>query len=241
MIKFFRKIRQNLLSEGKTGKYFKYAVGEIVLVVIGILIALSINNWNEGKKTEALEKKLLNELIQSLETDIEGLQFVIQKNSEIMNQCIFIAELIEGKQTYNDSLNTYFYNAQNYYHHSFNKSAYETSKSHGLYFIKNDSARSSLSQLYEWQFEMNNNLRQVKNSFNSLTVEPFLADNFDFVLNDKKGLIPIEIETLLSNSKYKYIVNSSMSKMRTTLHWQNVFLDNIKQIQVQLKSELNTY
>jgi hypothetical protein len=50
MIKFFRKIRQNLLSEGKTGKYFKYAIGEIVLVVFGILIALSINNWNENKK-----------------------------------------------------------------------------------------------------------------------------------------------------------------------------------------------
>ena len=47
MIKFFRKIRQNLLMENKTSKYFKYAIGEILLVVIGILIALSINNWNE--------------------------------------------------------------------------------------------------------------------------------------------------------------------------------------------------
>jgi len=46
MIKFFRKIRQNLLKEGKTARYFKYAIGEIILVVIGILIALQINNWN---------------------------------------------------------------------------------------------------------------------------------------------------------------------------------------------------
>lgn len=51
MIKFFRKIRQNLITEGKTGKYLKYAVGEVVLVVIGILIALQINNWNEAKNT----------------------------------------------------------------------------------------------------------------------------------------------------------------------------------------------
>ena len=50
MIKFFRKIRYQLLGEGKTGKYLKYAIGEIVLVVIGVLIALSINNWNEHKK-----------------------------------------------------------------------------------------------------------------------------------------------------------------------------------------------
>ncbi len=49
MIKFFRTIRQNLLNEGKTTKYFKYAIGEIVLVVIGILIALQINNWNNNR------------------------------------------------------------------------------------------------------------------------------------------------------------------------------------------------
>jgi uncharacterized membrane protein len=50
MIKFFRKIRQNLLMENKTGKYLKYAIGEIVLVVIGILIALSINNFNNSRQ-----------------------------------------------------------------------------------------------------------------------------------------------------------------------------------------------
>ena len=47
MIKFFRTIRKNLISEGKTVNYLKYAIGEIVLVIIGILIALQINNWNE--------------------------------------------------------------------------------------------------------------------------------------------------------------------------------------------------
>jgi hypothetical protein len=59
MLKFFRKIRQNLLSEGKTGKYLKYAFGEIILVVIGILIALQINNWNENRKNRLLEQQLL--------------------------------------------------------------------------------------------------------------------------------------------------------------------------------------
>ena len=56
MIKFFRNIRQNLVMENKNGMYFKYAVGEIVLVVIGILIALQINNWNENVKKLKQEK-----------------------------------------------------------------------------------------------------------------------------------------------------------------------------------------
>lgn len=70
MIKFFRKIRQNLLLEGKTGKYLKYAIGEIILVVIGILIALQINNWNENRKIDQKRKNYYNQLIVDLNNDI---------------------------------------------------------------------------------------------------------------------------------------------------------------------------
>ena len=62
MIKFFRRIRYDLMEKNKTGKYFKYAIGEIVLVVIGILIALSINNWNENLKNQRKEKTVLKEI-----------------------------------------------------------------------------------------------------------------------------------------------------------------------------------
>ncbi len=69
MIKFFRKIRQNLLMENKNRKYFKYAIGEIVLVVIGILIALQINNINENRKAKIKEQAVLINLIQDLKSD----------------------------------------------------------------------------------------------------------------------------------------------------------------------------
>jgi len=62
MIKFFRNIRQRLLFEGKTTNYLKYAIGEIVLVVIGILIALQINNWNQSRLNRIEEKNILANL-----------------------------------------------------------------------------------------------------------------------------------------------------------------------------------
>ena len=73
MIKFFRKIRQNLLLEGNTGKYLKYAIGEIILVVIGILIALQINNWNEGQKSARQEKTYYCKIAEDLQVDIQNI------------------------------------------------------------------------------------------------------------------------------------------------------------------------
>ena len=83
MIKFFRKIRQNLLIENKTGKYLKYAIGEIILVVIGILIALQINNWNEARKDKITEQKVLKTLRSDFKSNIAQLQDNIDE-TEIM-------------------------------------------------------------------------------------------------------------------------------------------------------------
>jgi hypothetical protein len=69
MIKFFRKIRQKLLAEGKTMNYLKYAIGEIVLVVIGILIALQINNWNTDRKNNVLKRSYYVQILQDLEKE----------------------------------------------------------------------------------------------------------------------------------------------------------------------------
>jgi len=73
MIKFFRKVRQNLLNEGKTNRYFKYALGEIILVVIGILIALQINIWNESRKQYVADIEFLKYIESEISRDITEL------------------------------------------------------------------------------------------------------------------------------------------------------------------------
>jgi hypothetical protein len=74
MIKLFRNIRQKLLAEGKTKNYFKYAIGEIVLVVIGILIALQINNWNEERKDKSRIRTNLYSISEDIQEDIQLFQ-----------------------------------------------------------------------------------------------------------------------------------------------------------------------
>lgn len=88
MIKLFRKARYDLMKKKppaeravKTGKYMKYAIGEIILVVIGILIALQINNWSEQKKMDLEEKVLLSGLINDIDQDIINLKGFIKGDS----------------------------------------------------------------------------------------------------------------------------------------------------------------
>lgn len=104
MIKFFRKIRQKLLSENKFSKYLLYAIGEIILVVIGILIALSINNSNELKKIRIAEKVYLKEIKSDLIQDTLLLSQVIKDHkwriAQLMSQDTtidFIFEEIIGE------------------------------------------------------------------------------------------------------------------------------------------------
>lgn len=85
MIKFFRHIRQSLLMENKTSKYFKYAIGEIVLVVIGILIALQINNWNQQRIASSKEKVLLSELNQEFLKNKSQFNIIIEKHQEALD------------------------------------------------------------------------------------------------------------------------------------------------------------
>jgi len=79
MIKFFRKIRRNLLSEGKTGKYLKYAIGEIALVMIGILLALQVNEWNNERNRKKAEQDVIEQLIADLSKSQHELEYMCQQ------------------------------------------------------------------------------------------------------------------------------------------------------------------
>jgi hypothetical protein len=84
MIKFFRKIRYDLMEKNKTGKYLKYAIGEIVLVVIGILIALSINNWNENRKNIAKKEMHLKALEIEFISNLTQLNIVLSYDDIVL-------------------------------------------------------------------------------------------------------------------------------------------------------------
>lgn len=93
MISFFRKIRQKLLTQNRVTRYLVYATGEIILVVFGILIALQVNNWNEGRKEQETRKTLTETMLLELKKDS-----VFLKNSiDILEERIDILNDIKNR------------------------------------------------------------------------------------------------------------------------------------------------
>ena len=153
MIKFFRKIRQNLLMENKTSKYFKYAIGEIILVVIGILIALQVNNWNNNKQLEEVQIKYLNEIVTNLQADLMDIRFNINFNETRLNSSKVVLENLKNDAVYSDTLDVYYGSLLYTTRSVVNYSAYETLKFKGLEIITNDNLRKSISKLYSFNYQ----------------------------------------------------------------------------------------
>ncbi|MDH3699107.1 MAG: DUF6090 family protein, partial [Flavobacteriaceae bacterium] len=130
---------------GKTGKYLKYAIGEILLVVIGILIALSINNWNEGQKALGKEQILLSQLKQEFEDDLRQLNDKIDIRKRIITSCKVILNTIDEKlDIENDSL--IFHLQRTLYTPTFNANSESFFASKDINIIHNDSLKNLLSK-----------------------------------------------------------------------------------------------
>ena len=238
MIKFFRKIRQNLLSEGKTGKYLKYAFGEIVLVVIGILIALQVNDWNNNRKNLELEDKILKEIYANLNTDLKDLQSQIEQNNWYINHNSKVLEHLINKTPLNDSLRKYYSYLYGYGHFSPKTVGYQNLKSQGISLVKNDSLRNNISELYENKyFDIADNIRPSISNAQDIHFTQIVSN-----ISHKELYVdaePMNLELLQNNLQFQ----ESLKWIVFARQWTNeLYKDgklNIEKVMEQIKKEMN--
>lgn len=164
MIKFFRNIRKTLVKEGKTTNYLKYAIGEIVLVVIGILLALQINNWNEDRKNKILENDFYCKLLEDFELDRHNIdKLYSESNYKIEVSKKLLLELPQKNKSIDYLMNTYIQALRT---NSFSPSKVailDITSSGKLSLLKNDSLKQNLLRYYSeldnliFQLELNRN------------------------------------------------------------------------------------
>ena len=235
MLRFFRKMRNALIPESRFGRYFFYALGEIVLVVIGILIALQINNWNEKRKEAIFERKVLNEILTSLDQNISYLDMGMEWNNQAINSCRIILNHFDNNISYTDSLDHHFSTSLLWFYPSINNNAYESLKSYGLHLIKNDTIREMLGSIYEWKYIEILNTRQDEYFYG--TISPILTDLFESY-EFRGSMKPYNYDELKKSKKYKHILRTMISNRDLqNLRWQQS-KNNRLELAEMIKKEL---
>ena len=178
MFRLFSRTRQKLLSDGRTLRYLGYAIGEILLVVIGILIALQINNWAEDRTDRSFERKTLLQIHRNLKQDNVKLTGIVA-NREKAILAIDAITTIEDPGNPPGELGQWFADVMNFDRFHSITNAYEVLKSRGLDLIQDDELRFALGIYYDGlASEIPQHNKDLETAFNDTWV-PMIINDFD--------------------------------------------------------------
>ena len=246
MIKFFNRIRRDLLKEGKTAKYLKYAVGEIVLVVIGILIALGINqkaNFNNDRKTEVT---ILKEIRINLLSDLTEITDDINYMDTTDAACDIVKDLLETNDVPTREFGANSLKMRTTPHFNPNKSGYKLLESKGVEIIQNDSLRRAISDHYESLYTYYAKYEQERIEFRILFIEPNLTKRFNWVPKpDTPFLGTFQIDQddfikLKNDDDFKNLITAIKRENNLVQNRANRVKQNIIALSAFLEKELKT-
>ena len=222
MLTFFRRIRKGLLNSGPTSKYLLYAIGEIGLVVIGILIALQINNWNEWRKERKTELEILMGIRSDLKMDlidlndnISSLQYLIALDSVVLDH-LYLGK--ENDQTFTANLHRVG-NAD--FGITLHRAHFEEAKRKGLSIITNADLRDQISRLYEFEYPL---LIMLENDVQQFDRYHLLNDKISDYFQYQPEALSISSEAyqaLLNDAKLLHRIkqaSSSSNRLLTTMY-----------------------
>jgi len=180
MINFYRKTRKKFADENRFIKYWRYAIGEIVLVVIGILIALQINNWNEDKKARATELYVLQEILNNLNEDAVILDDIILHRTQTKLAIANMQNYLNHQTIDKDTLERDLVNFLTFERYFPINHAYEVLKSKGLR-LTNNALTTKISRYYDYeQKKMNSSIVDIETAMirifsDATSILPFIT------------------------------------------------------------------
>jgi hypothetical protein len=251
MIKFFRQIRQNLLNEGKTTKYFKYAIGEIILVVIGILIALQVSNRNELNK---IEKSIADNLIifkQNLKED----QLKLAELKQTMEANVIYADSsmqqIRQEISVDKYLKKYLTLLIREFDFRTNKNAVELLTQSNEISYLSEVLKTSMLDYYAL-VESLDERELISNSNIQLRYEAYIMDNYPIIFqsdnpwdyvqniykNDTRTPIPIDVNQFLSDRTLEALLLSRYYQIKQLRDFYAQLEESAKNLEHLINNEL---
>jgi Family of unknown function (DUF6090) len=193
-VRIFNSIRRDMLQEDKVLRYVLYAIGEIILVVVGILIALQVNTWNEDRKARAFERVMLQEIRENVHVNLERFR-ALEKRLQTSDAGIHLF-LKESEKTEPDRerLARYFSEMNNGIVFTFNRGAYDSLKAGGLDRLSNRALRSELIDHFDSFLPRHDRFIQLQYDMGWDYRKATLSDVLEpAILRDERGLHRVEM------------------------------------------------
>ncbi len=238
MIKFFRKIRKQLLTENKFSKYLIYAMGEILLVMIGILLAFQVNSWNDQRKRDLIKIDILKELKQNLMVDIVDIDENISQHKQSLKSSQIISNVIENDLPNNDSLNNHFSNIVLVPMFLPTKTAYENLKLTRTTILDNDSLRLAIIELYERKYAFLKDVIDGERVKMVNDLNGFYRNEFSSIDFFGKSY-PVNFEELIKNQVYSNYINYQKTISKFILVRYEKTKEETENLVVKINEELN--
>jgi hypothetical protein len=233
MPRFFNRIRKKLAKENKFFQYFRYAIGEILLVVIGILIALQIDNWNEWRKERVKEQEVLSELKENLQRNIEDLNDTMEQARRFNASRTITFSALENNLPYHDSLAVHFlFAGLTITKPTISRSGYEMLQNQGYDIITSIKLRKEIVQLFEGTYAT------YERKLSSGNVDPLVEDMtryfrkyFKLVNSPPYRRVPLDYSELIRDN---YLIQC----LKAIAAWERVLIQDNSQSLEETKSVL---
>lgn len=228
-----------------------YAIGEILILIIGIVFALKVNNWNHDQQNKASEIVILKSIKSELENDLASFSIDVGVHRSQIRSSQIVLDHFENNLPYNDSLSRHFLETCNYTIVNNNKGSFETLKSLGVGMISNTELRKDIIYLYDAQYGflnrmamgLANNMEYAgKNIFNSRFYE---TENYYMELGENLeavefigNMIPLDFERLKNDSEYIYFLKTTKNKHKIYLDILNDIKNEISKVVLNIEEEL---
>lgn len=244
MLFLLRNIRRKLLTNNKVTTYLLYAIGEILLVVVGILIAVQIDSTYDSYQTKQLEIKYLKELRSNLIFDLSDIDFNIEFNQSRYNSNKIVLEHLRERHPYHDSLGFHLSNLLFSTRSVPNISAYESLKSKGLEIISNDTLRSEITKMYSVSYHNVIDFEHIDDHLHQYNVMwPAVMKTIE-IGTLKVGVThngtakPIDYEAMLDDVQFKNALASNLTFRQVMLETYKDLNKSVATLITNIESEL---
>ena len=238
MIKFFRHIRQRLLSENNFSKYLLYAIGEILLVIIGILIAIQVNNWNEERKADLSTNNTLIELKGSLLKDSTLFAANILEMENDLKIQKEVVQLLSQDKVLDSSIDDKLGKCMIIKRVIIAKNGFEKLKEFGLVNLKNKSLEIALIRYYDILYTVYKEQVEDDNyDFREIWL-PYVRKNFkDYEYGN--FAVPKDYLNLSKDDEFFIMLKINIFKRENTLNWLRYMQETNQRLLIEIKNHIN--